>query len=103
MYNLTKCTKNVQIMVPLKYLSNFWRTLEMPLINCEINLILSWSANCSIFNAAANQASTFATTDATLYVLVVTLSTDDSAKLLQQTKSAFKHTINANDSRIGHS
>ena len=35
---------NVEIMVPLKYLSNFWRTLEMPLINCEINLILTWSA-----------------------------------------------------------
>ena len=36
-------TKNVEIIVPLKYLSNFWRTLEMPLINCEINLILTWS------------------------------------------------------------
>ena len=34
-------TKNVEIMVPLKYLSNFWRTLEMPLINCEVNLILT--------------------------------------------------------------
>ena len=42
------CTKNVEIMVPLKYLSNFWRTLEIPLINCEINLILTWSANCVI-------------------------------------------------------
>ena len=39
---------NVEIMVPLKYLSNFWRTLEMPLINCEVNLILIWSANCVI-------------------------------------------------------
>ena len=37
-------TKDVEIMVPLKYLSNFWRTLEMPLINCEINLILTWSS-----------------------------------------------------------
>ena len=36
---------NVEIMVPLKYLSNFWRTLEMPLINCEVELILTWSAN----------------------------------------------------------
>ena len=35
---------NVEIMFPLKYLSNFWRTLEMPIINCEINLILTWSA-----------------------------------------------------------
>ena len=39
---------NVEIMFPLKYLSNFWRTLEMPLINCEVNLILTWSANCAI-------------------------------------------------------
>ena len=39
---------NVEIMVPLKYLSNFWRTLEMLLINCEVNLILTWSANCVI-------------------------------------------------------
>ena len=37
---------NAEIMVPLKYLSNFWRTLEMPLINCEVNVILTWSANC---------------------------------------------------------
>ena len=41
-------TKSVEIMVPLKYLSNFWRTLEVSLINCEINLILAWSANCVI-------------------------------------------------------
>ena len=75
-------TKNVEIMVPLKYLSNFWRTLEMPLINCEINLILTWSANCVTSNAAANQVTTFAITDTKLYVPVVTLSTEDNAKLL---------------------
>ena len=39
-------TKDVEIMVPLKYLSNFWRTLEMLLINCEFNLILTWSSTC---------------------------------------------------------
>ena len=39
-------TKDVEIMVPLKYLSNFWRTLEIPLINCEVNLILTWSSTC---------------------------------------------------------
>ena len=75
-------TKNVEIMVPLKYLSNFWRTLEMPLINCEINLILTWSANCVTSNAAANQVTTFAITDTKLYVPVVTFSTEDNAKLL---------------------
>ena len=41
-------TKDVEIIVPLKYLSNFWKTLEMPLINCEVNLILTWSKNCVI-------------------------------------------------------
>ena len=45
-------TKNAEIMVPLKYLSNFWRTLEMPLINCEISLILRWSANCIIVSTS---------------------------------------------------
>ena len=42
-------TKGVEIAVPLKYLCNFWRTLKMPLINCEINLILTWSADCVYF------------------------------------------------------
>ena len=44
-------TKDAEIMVPLKYLSNFWRTLEMPLINCEVELILTWSKNCIISSA----------------------------------------------------
>ena len=44
-------TKDVEILVPLKYLSNFWRTLEMSLINCEVELILTWSKNCVIFSA----------------------------------------------------
>ena len=61
---------------------NFWRTLEMPLINCEICLILTWSANCVIVSTnAANQNATFAITDTKLYVPVVTLSTQDNAKL----------------------
>ena len=65
-------TKEVKI--SLKYLSNFWRTLEMPLINCEINLILTWSMNCFIVNKSLNnQAPTFTITDTKLYVPVVTL------------------------------
>ena len=83
-------------MVPLKYLSNFWKTLEMALINCEINLILTWSADCVISSAAVNQAIIFAITDTKLYVHVVTLSIDDNAKLLEQLKSGFKHTVNWN-------
>ena len=90
-------TKDVEIMVPLKYLSNFWRTLEMPLINCEINLILAWSANCVIVSTdIANQNVTFAITNTRFYVPVVPLSTQENAKLLQQLKSGFKRAINWN-------
>ena len=89
--------KNVEIMVPLKYLSNFWRTLEMPLINCEINLILTWSANCVIVSTnVANQNATFAITNTRLYVPIVTLWTPENTKLLQQLKSSFKRVINWN-------
>ena len=63
--------KDVEIMVPLKYLSNFWRPLEMPLIIFEVNLILTWSSTCIITNS--NGAGTFAITDTKLYVPVVTL------------------------------
>ena len=69
-------TKDVEIIVPLNYLSNFWRTLEMPLINCEVNLILTWSSTCALFSTnIPNQNATFAITDTKLYVPVVTLST----------------------------
>ena len=84
--------KDVEIMVPLKYLSNFWRTLEMPLINCEVNLILTWSSTCVITNSTG--AGTFAITDTKLYVPVVTLSTQENTKFLQQLKSGFKRVIN---------
>ena len=73
--------KDVEIMVSLKYLSNFWRTLEIPLINCEVNLILTWSATCVISNSTG--AGTFEITDTKLYVPVVTLSTQDNSMLLQ--------------------
>ena len=81
-------------MVPLKYLSNFWRTFEMPLINCEDNLILTWSSTCVITDS--NGAGTFAITHTKLYVPVVTLSTQENTKLLQQLKSGFKRVINWN-------
>ena len=64
----------------------------MPLIN----LILIWSANCVISNAAENHDTTFVKTDTKLNVPVVTLSTQDNAKLLQQSKSRFKRTIKWN-------
>ena len=88
---------DVEIMVPLKYLSNFWTTLEMPLINCEIELILTWSRNSVIISTnIANQILTFTITETTLHVSVVTLSTQDNAKLLPQLKNGFKRTINWN-------
>ena len=62
-------TKNVEVMVPLKYLSNFWRTLEILLINCEITFDLNWSENCAIVATdVANQGATFSITDTKLYV-----------------------------------
>ena len=82
---------NFEIMVPLKYLSNFSGTLEMPLINCEVELILNWSTNCVIIcTNVNNQVPTFAIAETNLYVPVVTLSTHDNEKLLPQLKSGLK-------------
>ena len=69
----------------------------MPLINCEVELILAWSADCVIiYNNVVNQVPTFTITETNLYVPVVTLSTQDNAKLLPQLKSGFKRTISWN-------
>ena len=87
-------TKDVEIIMPLKYLSSFWRTLEMPLINCEVNLILTWSKDCVITDSTC--AGKFKITETKLYVPVVALSTQDNVKLFQQLKSGFKRTINWN-------
>ena len=88
---------NVEIMVPLKYLSNFWITLEMRLINCKVELILTSSSDCVIiYKNVANQVPIFTITETNLYVPVVTLSTQDNAKLLPQLKSGFKRTISWN-------
>ena len=87
-------TKDVEIIVPIKYFSNFWRTLKMPLINCEVSLILTWSRDCVITNSEGEGK--FAITETKFYVPLVTLSTQDNAKLLQQLKSGFKRTINWN-------
>ena len=90
---------NVEIIVPLKYLSNFWRTLDMPLISCEVSLTLAWSENCVSTSKAYREAvaaqggnpavaginnptcATFKITDTKLNVPVVTLSTQDDNKL----------------------
>ena len=66
----------------------------MLLITCEINITLTWSANYVI--SEGDKVKNFTITDTKLYVLVVTLSTQDNRKLLQQLKSGFKRTINWN-------
>ena len=72
-------TKNkVKIAVPLKYLSNFWRSLEMPLINCKIEPSLKWYEKCLL---TTGTTATFKITDAKLYVPIVTLSVEDNSKL----------------------
>ena len=86
--------KDVEIIVPLKYLSNFWRTFKMLLINCEVILISIWSKDCVITDSTGEWK--FKITETKLYVPVVTFSTQDNAKLLQQLKSGFKRTINWN-------
>ena len=83
-------------MEPLKYPSNFCRTLEIPLINCKINLYLNWSKKCIIVASDINQETTFSITNTKLCVPIVTLSTQDNAKLFEQLKSDFKRTINWN-------
>ena len=102
--------KEVEIAVPLKYLSNFWRTLNMPLINCEVSLILTWSETCVITsiekrartNTRRDTSPTnamFKITDTKLYVPVVTLSTENDKRLLEQLRTGFKRTIKWNKYR----
>ena len=87
-------TNKVEIVVPLKYLSNFWITLEMPLVTCEIYLNLTRSTIYVITNSKG--IGTFAIIDTKLYIPVVTLSTQDYENILQQLKSGFKRTIKRN-------
>ena len=95
-------TKNgVKIAVPLKYLSNFWRSLKMPLISCKVGVPLKWIENCVLttapigVNADATGAgsATFKITAAELYVPVVTSSTEDSSKLAKQLSEGFKRPV----------
>ena len=83
--------KDAKIVVPLKYLSNFWRSLEMPSINCKVYLELNWIEDC-ILSSAGNSAK-FAITDTKLHVPIVTLSTKDSANLTKQLNEGFKRSV----------
>ena len=68
--------EGVKIPVPLKYLSNFWRPLEIPLINCKVELSLNWYVNCIL--SISGTAETFTITDAKFYVPVVTVKIEDN-------------------------
>ena len=111
--NLTQ--NDVKIVVPLKYLSKFWRSLNISLINCEVELILNWFKKCVLISKATREANygpnpvvyvydnpenaTFQITNTKLYVPVVTLSKENDIKLLEQLKLGFTRTIKWNKYR----
>ena len=105
-YDANKVDKNkTEVVIPLKHLSNFWKSLNIPLINCEVELILTWSKNCVLPDMTRRNAQVdnpaivaptgleFKITDTKLHVPVVTLSKENDIKLLEQLKSGFKRTI----------
>ena len=90
-------TRDVAVMVQLKDLRNFWKTLEMPLIDCEITF--QWTCSkksIPVAGTAANQVPKYIITNIKLYVPAVTLSTQENIKLIKQLESDFKRTINWN-------
>ena len=111
--NLIK--NDVKIVIPLKHLSNFWKNLNIPLINCEVELILTWFKNCVLIDKSTREANyavdpnvyeidnpenaIFEIADTKLYVPVVILSKENDIKLLEQLKSGFKRTIKWNKYR----
>ena len=90
--------EGVKIVVPLKYLGNFWRSLEMPLINCKVELSLEWYENCIL--SSAGTAAIFTITDTKLYVPVVTLKTEDNTKLSKLLSEGFKRPIYWNEYKV---
>ena len=97
-------TQEVELAIPLKYLGNFWRALNILLISCEVSLELKWNKNCIITSLEqrdigegnrdnAPTGATLAINDCKLYVPAITLSKDDEFKLLTNLKSGFKRVI----------
>ena len=82
---------NVKVVVPLKYLSNFFRSLEMPLINCKIKLNLTWKKECVLSTDDGNAV--FIINNTKLYVPVVTLSKEDNKDFIEQQKKVFQRSI----------
>ena len=86
---------NVKVVVPLKYLSNFFRSLEMPLINCKIKLNLTWKKGCVLSTGAVEAV--FIINDTKLYVPVVTLSKEDNKDFIEQQNKGFQRSIYWNE------
>ena len=91
--NITK--RSVKVVVPLKYLSNFFRSLEMPLINCKIKLNLTWKKECVLSNQ--DGAAVFIINDTKLYVPVVTLLKEDNKDFIKQQSKGFQRSIYWNE------
>ena len=109
--NLTK--NDIKTVVPLKHLNNFWRSLNISLINCNIDLILTWLKNCELISKATREANygtnpvvyeidnpENATFQIHTYVPVVILSKENDTKLLEKFKLGFKRTIKWNKCRL---
>ena len=86
---------NVKVVVPLKYFSNFFRSLEMPLINCKIKLNLTWKKECVLSTGAGEVV--FIINDTKLYVPVVTLSKEDNKDFIEQQNKGFQRSIYWNE------
>ena len=87
--------RNVKVVVPLKYLSNFCRSLEMPLINCKVKLNLTWKKECVLSNDAGNAV--FIINDTKMYVPVVCLSKEDNKDFIEQQSKGFQISIYWNE------
>ena len=83
--------KEAKTVVPLKYLSNFWRSLEMPLVNCKVYLKLIWIQDCIL--SSARDSTKFTITNIKLHVPIVTLSTKDSTNLAKQLNDGFNRSV----------
>ena len=109
--------EDIKTVMPLKYFSNFWRTPDIPLINCEVSLDLTWSKNCALTSKATRNAlaaegdnpsvaqinnprnADFEITECKLYAPVVTLSAENDNKLLEQLKTVFKMSVTWTNSK----
>ena len=89
--NTNSSEKNTKIVVPLKYLSNFWRSLEIPLINCKVHFELNWIEKCIL--SSDGDSAKFKPTDAKLHVPITTLSTKNNVNLTKELNDEFKRSV----------